>query len=190
MTKTKLAKGLEIAAWVVAIIILIVAILYYNVFAKDEQIKVYKIGDTCPNFEISLYKTAGCDGGNYTPKDSRGQVTVLNFWYTTCGPCLQELPAFNKIQIDYGDKVRVIALHSYSADTQVDKQDFLDKEGFGDYQMSFGQDTTVFNVYEHLGGKGAYPMTVILDKDGVIRFTKQGSISEEDLRLQVEKLID
>lgn len=189
MTKTKLAKVLEIVAWVVAIIILIVAILYYNVFAKDEEIKVYEIGETCPNFEISLYKTAGCDGGNYTPKDSRGQVTVLNFWYTTCGPCLQELPSFNNIQIEYGDKVRVIALHSNSVDTQVDKQAFLDKNGYSDYQMTFAQDTKTFDVYTHLGGKSAYPMTVILDKEGVIRFIKQGSISEEDLRAQIEKII-
>lgn len=188
MTKTKLAKVLEIVAWVVAIIILVVAILYYHVFSKEEEIKVYKIGETCPNFEISLYKTAGCDGGNYTPKDSRGQVTVLNFWYTTCGPCVEELPEFNEIQIEYGDKVRVIALHSYSIDNEVDKQAFID-ETFGNYQMSFGQDTSSFAVFTHLGGKSAYPMTVILDSDGIIQFTRQGKMSKEELKAEIDKLI-
>jgi thiol-disulfide isomerase/thioredoxin len=40
---------------------------------------------------------------------SEGRVVVLNFWYTTCSPCLEELPCFYQMATDYAGQVSVAA---------------------------------------------------------------------------------
>ena len=187
--RTKTSIWAEAVAWVLAAAVLIGTILYFNVFKKQEQASVYGVGDACPQFDAALYRTkADPEGGVFTPKNAKGKVMILNFWYTTCGPCLKELPDFNAVQTEYGDKVKVVALHSYSADQEVDKQAFV-TEQYPDYVISFAQDTESFHLYDSLGGKGSFPMTVITDGDGVIRFSKQGSISRAELKEEIDKLI-
>lgn len=189
MHRTKLSIRLEIVAWVLLAVILIGALVYYNAIYKEPELYVYGTGEKCYPFEIMLFKSAGADGGTYAPKDSLNQVTVLNFWYSTCGPCLAELPHFNDAQIHYGDKIRVVAIHASDVDEEVDKQAFLDKYGYSDYVISFGLDTVAYDVYHHLGGDGTYPTTVILDKEGIIRFTRKGGISREDLFSAIDGIL-
>lgn len=187
--RTKLSFYLEMAAWTLALLFLIGVILYYNVFYNVEIPQGYEIGEVCPDFEIEIYKSkADPDGGAFSPQDSRGKVTVLNFWYTNCGPCLQELPDFDAVQKLYPEEVKIVAIHSYSVDTWVDKQAFIDTN-FTDYQISFGQDTSELKLFDHLGGTDSYPMTVILDREGVIRFSQKGKLQEGILQGEVEKLL-
>jgi thiol-disulfide isomerase/thioredoxin len=37
-------------------------------------------------------------------KDLEGKVIVINLWFTTCHPCIAELPALNKLVKEYKDK--------------------------------------------------------------------------------------
>jgi predicted transcriptional regulator len=41
-----------------------------------------------------------------------------------------------------------------------------------------------------LGGKKAWPTTIIVDQDGIVSFTQPGSLTEEELRAEIEKLIN
>lgn len=181
----------------VSLVVLFIALfigitVYVNVLDKDNNADVayqYKIGDKCPNFTIDLFSSAGADGGTFTPSETSDQVVVLNFWYTNCAPCNQELPHFNEAQIKYGDSVRILAIHAYDVDVKVNKQKFIDKKGYSEYQLTFGIDSENIKLAKKLGIKSAYPMTVILDKEGVIRFTRQGSLSSSELQAEIEKLL-
>lgn len=160
--------------------------------AKQEM--VYVVGDMCPLFELNKYNPE--DGSKISIKESRGKVTVLNYWYTDCDPCKAELPEFEKVYEEYEGAINMYVIHSYSAVPQGGVQNFLDnnsdKNGkkWNTYELTFAQDTAELNTYVMLGGKYAYPMTVILDPEGRITFVKQGSCPESMLRAEIQKAMD
>lgn len=190
--QNKLRIIFKISAVVLLAALFIGITVYVNVLDEDNRADVayqYKIGDKCPDFTIDLFSSAGADGGKFKLSETTDQVVVLNFWYTNCAPCNQELPHFNEAQIAYGEDVRILAIHAYDVDVKVDKQKFIDKKGYSDYELTFGIDNENTKLAKKLGIKSAYPMTVILDKEGVIRFTRQGSLSASDLNAEIEKLL-
>jgi cytochrome c biogenesis protein CcmG/thiol:disulfide interchange protein DsbE len=47
----------------------------------------FEVGQPAPDFQVTTF-----DGQKLTLADFKGQVLVLNFWATWCGPCKRELP--------------------------------------------------------------------------------------------------
>ena len=124
-----------------------------------------EVGNLCYPMDIELFGKDGSLGGEVfnASKLSGDKVTVLNFWFTTCGPCLEELPDFDRIATEYKDTVDVIAIHS---ETRVDVPAWL-AQNYPDSDMRFGYDADDA-YYNELISVGTYPATVILDENGVI----------------------
>lgn len=122
-------------------------------------------GNLCYPMDIELFGEDGSLGNEVfnAGELSGDQITVLNFWFTTCGPCLEELPDFERIAGEYADTVDVIAIHSQ---TRVDVPAWL-AENYPDSAMKFGYDADNA-YYDKLISVGTYPATVVLDEDGVI----------------------
>lgn len=157
---------------------------------KAQSVTVYAAGDLCPQFTLKIYN--GEEGETVSLADCLGKVTVINFWYTNCDPCKEELPFFDKVYEEMNGGINMIAVHSYSAVPPGGVQPWLDgnadKNGkmWNSYSLTFAQDEEELNVYGMLGGRTAFPMTVIVDADGVITKVIQGSCSETTLRQAIE----
>lgn len=151
---------------------------------------VYGVGDYCPLFTLGVYNKE--EGATYSVADSRGKVVVLNFWYTGCDPCKNELPEFESVYEEYAGEIDMTVIHNWSGVPTNGVQNFLDnnvdKNGrlWASYEFTYAQDEREIDVYSMLGGKGAFPMTVILDTDGKITFVKQGPCSDDELRSAIE----
>ena len=183
--------GLQIGAWALALVLLITALVYYNFLAPSNVTRVYALGDKCPDFALSTYDTQGAySGGVKTDKFSsleyKGTVTVINFWYTTCDPCVEELPYFESVKEKFGDKVVMVAVHAANMASESEVQGFINGKGWRDWQIIFAQDTSETDCFTMLGGKSAYPLTVVVNTSGVISFVQQGKTSEAALTEAIE----
>ncbi|MBO4367541.1 MAG: TlpA family protein disulfide reductase [Clostridia bacterium] len=177
----------EVLAWLAALLLLAFALCYFNIPLypvevsntrqalpkTSEDIPFGKeVGNRCPDFTVPMY---GEKEEYFSVSEQAGKVTVINFWATWCNPCIAELPYFQKLYDNYGDKVSVIAIHSSMVTDDVPA--YLAKQ---DYTFPFALDETG-SVISSLGGSTMLPMTVILDRQGCIVYNAVGSITCEKL---------
>lgn len=94
-----------------------------------------------------------------------GKPTMINFWFTRCAPCIDEMPVLNKIKEKYKDDFNFIAI-TYEKKEDVEK--FLKKHPFNFKHLVDAKDFT-----DQLGIQ-AYPMNLFLDKNGVLKYVKGG----------------
>lgn len=179
-------KWLEIAAWTLATLVLVLAFVYFNFLAKEPEYVTYAEGDRCPDFTISTYTG---EEETFNLHSNAGKVIVLNFWYTTCGPCVSEIPHFNALQEKYPDDVKVLIIHRVDpAEGEVIKK--IEDMGWNDYKAVFAQDEKVFefgtvSLYNGLGGRGPYPITVILNGEFRITTVRIGGMPADELEEKV-----
>lgn len=199
-------KILQIVACALAGILLVGAIVYYNFFddsARDRITTGNQIGDTCPDFTIPLLE--GNDGEMFSVSDTRGKITILNFWGTWCGPCVRELPEFEEIANDYAEYVTVVAIGDYFEDVETiksfiasdsvdsDNPYFAGKVDWSDWKVVFAHDVAQSDgnsVYTLLGGVNEYPRTVILNEDGIITYNDGVPVTYEELQEEIEKILN
>ena len=147
-----------------------------NAGNSGELVVGNQIGNLCPSIELPIITADGETGETIDPTKT-GKVTIINFWGTWCGPCKAELPFFNEVANEYADKVTVIAIHSVLQEKQA--PDYIAKE-YPDSNIIFAVDKlcaesdvlgTNGEFFLSLGYRDAYPVTLILDENGVIIYS-------------------
>lgn len=181
-------KILQIIACALAGVLLIGAIVYYNFFDSyaTERVDTSTLLDqVCPDFTLRSYESEE----DYNVTDSRGKITILNFWYMTCIACLDELPDFEEIANEYTDTVEVYAIQAM---WDGDATQWLAGRGWDDWTISFLQDSvqasTSSSVFDMFGCTG-YPATVILDEDGIVKYIYKSSLHYDELKADIETLL-
>ncbi|MEO3408502.1 TlpA disulfide reductase family protein [Mucilaginibacter sp. CAU 1740] len=142
--------------------------------AKDELVLKGLIGKPAADFDLIDMR-----GKHWSLKALRGKVVVLNFWYTSCPPCLQEMPKLNEITGLYSaDKVVFLAL-TFNEREKV--KQFLQLHKFN-YIILPGSKT----VDQQYGITG-WPTSLVIDKKGKISAALNIS---EDIKQDLVSAID
>jgi peroxiredoxin len=116
-----------------------------------------------PNFNLRAK-----DGGEVSLADLQGQVVMVNFWATWCGPCRQEMPHLEALYQRYSDLGFTLLGVNVEADSSgADK--FL-KETPVSFPILFDPKSEVSKMYDVI----AMPSTVIVDREGNMRFIHHG----------------
>lgn len=108
--------------------------------------------------------------------NANGQVLVVNWWASWCGPCKQEAPVLRRISEEYRGKVTVVGLNAGSKDLESDARAFVRSAGFR-FTIVRGDRTD-----EDAWGINGFPETFIVGTDGRISAFVNGPIDEETLR--------
>ena len=185
----KTAKKNRLGQRIVAALLAVVlcgALVYYNFIDKvPEAVTGAEIGQMCPDDEIPLYNSDQTFGFSVTTTNSK--VRVINFWGTWCGPCVAELPHFDELASEFDGEAVFIAIHSsYAADTALD---FV-LANYPESKMLFGQGDDVDSYFYALGGGDTWPMTVVLDSEGIVTARFDGSVDYETLKAAIEDALD
>ena len=128
-----------------------------------------------PSFEEATYTTF--DGDEVPLTSVRGTPTVVNFFSSTCTPCITEMPAFEEVYQDLQASGDVAFLGLAVADRTDDALALVHQTGVT-YPTAEDKDASVINV---LGGT-VLPTTVLLDADGEVVSTHAGALSADELR--------
>lgn len=116
----------------------------------------------------------------------QGNVLAINFWATWCPPCREEIPDFIDLQSQYGNQ----GLQFLGIALQYPEEltEFLEEFPLNYPTLAGGTD--VIAAGKALGnGIGALPYTVIVDKEGIIRFTRRGKLSKSDAESAILPLL-
>lgn len=123
------------------------------------------------------------DGKQHNLADYRGNVVVLNFWATWCGPCVKEMPAFEKLAKRLsGERFALLTVNFGEEASRVEP--FLKKIGV-DVPVLLDPDMGTSKAWV----KSGLPTTYVIDPEQNIRYQVLG-ILEWDSPKVVAKIRD
>lgn len=108
-------------------------------------------------FQFSGLRTI--DNEKINSNSLKGKPTLINFWFTSCKPCIEEMPVLNSVKRTLGDSVNFIAI---TFDPKEKVTPFLEKHTF---EFTHITDAKAFT--DKLEMK-AYPVNMFLDKNGIV----------------------
>lgn len=123
-------------------------------------------------------------GQTVTLESLRGQIVILDFWATWCGPCRMTMPLLQDFVERKPIGVRVFSVNVWESDTSKVRP-FLADYGY-DFDVLFGNDA----LPQEYGVSGI-PTLFIIDKDGIIRYKHVGysPYADQFLKWQTESLL-
>ena len=126
------------------------------------ELKV-KVGDAAPDFKLM-----DLAGKEVTLASLKGQVVLLDFWATWCGPCKAAMPSIQKIHDDYkGKGVTVLGVNTWEKKEDGAKK-YMESKGFNYGCLLRGDDlATAYGVT-------GIPTLVVVGKDGKVALVEVG----------------
>ena len=111
----------------------------------------------------------------------RGKPVVINFWASWCPPCTDELPYFERVRADYGDRVTLITVSNEEPGVA---ENYLQKQHL-DLPLIEDPGSKIFEAYKI----PPIPDTVVLDASGNVTYVSAGGLSWNELETAVEHVL-
>ncbi len=173
--QTKRRSWLRENAFTLILIILIIVLIIILI----RPFFINLVGEEAPDFSVTTI-----DGEKFKLSDNFGKVIVLDLMTTSCSACKNEMEHLRQIYQEYSQEDVIIVTISVDGDDS--NSELLEYQSkYGD-NWSFARDTDgVANKYNIR----YTPTTVIIDREGIIRFYHEGETSFQTLSNDIEKLI-
>lgn len=149
----------------------------------------YSIGDVAYDFNITDVMGTRHNLSNILkPQEEGGEgkrAVVLNFWATWCGPCGAEFPYLIEAYEAFSDKLELFAVDGDGSDSVESVKEYAIKNGFL-FPAVYDASSSFVKMYDAsvlTGGEaefGSVPMTVIIDRYGVVCLAHVGSMTDVD----------
>lgn len=138
------------------------------------------LGTVRPDFTLQ-----GIDGLPVSASDFDGRVWLINFWATWCKPCVDEMPMLSELRSqEVGTGLEVVGIALDDADRA---RQFAEELSIA-YPILVGKADVVLTGRRYGNSTGLLPFSVLIDADGIIRWTHLGALEREALMNQVGSL--
>lgn len=107
-------------------------------------------------------------GENLRLSEFRGEVVMINFWASWCGPCRQEMPILDELYAQY--QPLGFTILGVNVEEDSDKAKALLKDIPVSFPVLFDNQSMVSKLYDVV----AMPSTVLVDRDGNVRYLHHG----------------
>jgi len=147
--------------------------------ATDTGRQALGTGSAAPSFIAGTL-----DGAPVVFDSLRGRPVIVNFWMTTCEPCIREMPALaDAARTGVGDELVVIGVNYREGPAVV--VSFIESlETELDFPIALDADGSIANKY----GVVVFPTTYFIDGDGVIQYRRFGELHQEHLEVGLERI--
>lgn len=142
---------------------------------KVQREATLNVGDKFPEFAA-----VDIDGRRWSNADVKGKVMVLNLWFTGCGPCRAEMPELST----WKDEMPDVMFFSSTYEDAQRARPVLESRKFNWIPLVNDTQFTQF-----IGNNG-YPMTIVVDKEGIIAQVEYGTspVQREELKAKIRQL--
>jgi thiol-disulfide isomerase/thioredoxin len=130
---------------------------------------------TLVNYAAPDFSLADLNGGTVSLADYSGKILFLNFWQTTCPPCIEELPDFLSFMEEQPDDVAWLTVNVEETPQMV--REFFAANDFLGIPVAFDPDSVTRYAYGVFG----FPVTFVIDGEGVVRYLSIGALSYEEM---------
>lgn len=135
---------------------------------KPQTVEVYqgigaKVGEPLVKFEYS-----DIDGNVWNNEKLKDKIYVINIWQSECGPCRREMPVLSGWKERFPDVVFLSA-------SRHNKEEILPVVTQHKFTWTHLQEASDLVA---LVGQEGFPLTIVVDKSGIIRFAKVGASEE------------
>ena len=150
-----------------------------KVIVDEEPTKTYQFQDIMYDFTIRT-----SDGINFNLNEAleTHDAVMINFWYTTCGWCLEEFPFMEEAYKEYSDDIEIIAVSNRSTDSNPVINAFK-----AELELTFPM------AYDNIGltnlfGVANFPTTIFVDRYGIIAYAYEGSVESKEEMSEIFEL--
>ena len=162
--------------------------------SKDNKITiVYNLKEESFSFRVSNESSLLIED-EISLEDLRGQVVLINFWATWCGPCRMEIPDLNELYKQYND-LGLEILGISTSDSKIQLKQFINAYNMF-YPVLYGNQNLMNKIQMEYGVR-SIPMSILLNKKGEVIRVYQSAILKEydprmytDLIIQIENALD
>ncbi|MBQ3528143.1 MAG: TlpA family protein disulfide reductase [Clostridia bacterium] len=138
---------------------------------EDLSTATLKAGDVMYDFTVQ-----SIDGEDITLSEilKDKKMVMLNFWYSTCGPCVSEFPIISDVYEDYKEDIEIIALNNLIMDQTVEAV-----RAFQNQQKLPFIVATCPSSWSNTFSIQGYPTSVFIDRYGVISVIEVGAVTSK-----------
>tara|TARA_R110002096_G_scaffold299503_6_gene494185 strand:+ start:86295 stop:86855 length:561 start_codon:yes stop_codon:yes gene_type:complete len=174
------------AGWVVFAILAALLALNGGAAVRDcQSLRPVHEGEEAPNFSIPTITANGDLGPSFTLAESRGDIIVLDFWATWCGPCKASMPVLNGIAKKYASQgVRVVSINTEGGGASQAARKMANRLA---PSLELASDT---GIASSLYKVNTIPHMLIVDRAGTVRWVHRGMGTTAQLRRDLERAIE
>jgi peroxiredoxin len=167
-------KSKHPASWINQVLFAIVALLCVT------QLTAATLSGPAPDFTLK-----SSNGANIKLSELRGQVVMINFWASWCGPCRQEMPLLDQLYQRYQPMGFTLLGVNVEEDSRA--ADKVLKEIPVSFPVLYDKKNQVSESYQ----VRAMPSTFLIDRDGKVRYLHKGYQPgyEEEYQQQIRELV-